>query len=725
MTTARTAAQQPLRLRNGCAFTRLRIGLGFAKCRGSFTVLDDSDAGELPRRRWVLCAALAAVLLAAVGAWGQSGDVASGAQASSQTASQTGSSAKRLKDLSLEELGKVEVVTYSKVPSQLLQTPAAVYVITSDDILRSGATTIADALRLAPGVEVGRMDSDSWAVGIRGLENNFSKSVLVLIDGRNVYTPLFAGVYWDVQDMPLEDIDRIEVIRGPGGTIWGPNAGNGVINIITKKASETQGVMANGLVGGQDQTIDDLQVGATTGRQLSFRVFGRGFERAHEYHTDGINEDAWHQERVGFRADYGNGRDNFQAEGDAYRGDSPRIVGTTPLYDETSGGDVNVRWERQLSDSAGFYVQAYFDRTLRTDSVFFGETRNMIDIDFIHHFNIPGHQQFSYGGGLRWSPYTTIAAIPGANLLAPQSGTDHVHTGFVQDEVRLGAQVSVTGGAKLQENNFNGFDVQPSVRLLWTAGEHQSVWGGITRAITTPSDLEEKFFLQGPEGPSTYIQVLGNKNFKSEDVIGYEAGYRLLASDRFYFDLSPFWNQYSKLQSFSAPAVSSSGGNTYITILYENQIAGHTTGFEFAPKVAIARWWQLNSSYSFVSSTFSANGPTSNISSTGSVPTYEGSTPRHIVSLQSKIDLPAGFQFDQMFRYASDLPAQKVKAYETMDLRAAKAFGHGFLFEAVGQNLFQPHHYEWGTGDPTQPLVGIYRAGYIQLSFNAHRQRSH
>ena len=226
-------------------------------------------------------------------------------------------------------------------------------------------------------------------------------------------------------------------------------------------------------------------------------------------------------------------------------------------------------------------------------------------------------------GGLRWSPYTTIAAIPGANLLAPQSGTDHVHTGFVQDEVRLGAQVSVTGGAKLQENNFNGFDVQPSVRLLWTAGEHQSVWGGITRAITTPSDLEEKFFLQGPEGPSTYIQVLGNKNFKSEDVIGYEAGYRLLASDRFYFDLSPFWNQYSKLQSFSAPAVSSSGGNTYITILYENQIAGHTTGFEFAPKVAIARWWQLNSSYSFVSSTFSANGPTSNISSTGSVPTYE------------------------------------------------------------------------------------------------------
>jgi iron complex outermembrane receptor protein len=721
MTTARAAAQRALRLPYGYDYAGPQARLRVPQDPGALAARHGSAANMPPRRSWILSAALAAVLLVAAAASGQSGDVASVSQSSSQASGPP----KRLKDLSLEELGKVQVVTYSKVPSHLLQTPAAVYIITSDDILRSGATTIADALRLAPGVEVGRMDSTTWAVGIRGLENNFSKSVLVLIDGRNVYTPLFAGVYWDVQDMPLEDIDRIEVIRGPGGTIWGPNAGNGVIDIITKKAGETQGVMAEGLVGGQDHTIDDLQIGATTRKLLSFRLFGRGFERAHEYHTDGIDEDAWHQERVGFRADYANGRDNFQAEGDAYRGNSPRIVGTTPLYDQTSGGDVNVRWERLLNDSAGFYVQVYFDRTLRTDPVFFGETRNTIDIDFVHHFNIQGHQQFSYGGGLRWSPYNTIAAVPGANLLVPQSGTDHVHTGFVQDEVRLGTKVSVTGGAKLQENNFSGFDAQPSVRLLWTPGEHETVWGGITRAVTTPSDLEEKFLLKGLAGPSTYIQVLGNKNFKSEDVIGYEAGYRLLASDRFYFDLSPFWNQYSKLQSFSAPALSSSGGNTYISILYENQIAGHTSGFEFAPKVAMTQWWQLNTSYSFVSSTFTANGPTSNISSTGSVPTYEGSTPRHLVSLQSKIDLPAGFQFDQMFRYASDLPAQKVKAYETMDLRAAKAFGHGFLFEAVGQNLFQPHHNEWGTGDPTQHVVGIYRAGYIQLSFNGHRQRSH
>ena len=210
--------------------------------------------------------------------------------------------------MSLEQLGQLEVTTFSKTPTPLHDTPAALYVITSEEILRSGVTTIPDALRLAPGVEVGRLSSTTWAVSIRGLQNNFSKSVLVLIDGRNVYTPLFAGVYWDVQDLPLEDIDRIEVIRGPAGTIWGPNSANGVINIITRKAADSKGVQASALVGNVDHTIDDLQIGAGSG-DTNFRIFGRGFERAHEYHTDGINDDTWHEERLGFRVDRNLDRD--------------------------------------------------------------------------------------------------------------------------------------------------------------------------------------------------------------------------------------------------------------------------------------------------------------------------------------------------------------------------------------------------------------------------------
>jgi iron complex outermembrane receptor protein len=638
-------------------------------------------------------------------------------------ASQSPVSPSSLKSLTLEQLSNIEVVTYSKTPSDLMKTPAAIYLITSEDIQRSGATSIADALRLAPGVEVARISSTTWAIGIRGLENNFSKSVLVLIDGRNVYTPLFAGVYWDVQDMPLDDIDRIEVIRGPGGTIWGPNAGNGVINIITKRAGDTQGLMGSALAGTQDHTIDNLQYGGAPGKRLSFRLYGRGFERAHEYHTDGINDDTWHQERGGFRADYDAGRDTYLAEGDAYRGNSPHIVGTAPLYDEVSGGDINLRWERRLNDASGFYVQTYFDRTLRTDPAFLSESRSTFDVEFVHHFRLPYHQNFSYGGGLRFSPYLTHAE-ESADTLAPGGGTDHVHTGFVQDELELGPKVTLTAGAKMQHNNFSGFDLQPSSRVLWLAGKHQSLWAGVTRAVTTPSDLEENFSVTAQEAPHTFLRLVGNKGFKSEDVIGYEGGYRVVHGDRFYLDLSSFWNEYSRLQSFSGLTPSMSAGETYLTIQYENQIAGHTTGFEFAPRISIARWWRVNSSYSFVSSKFTANGPTSDISSTGSVSTYEKSTPRHGVFVESKLDLPFRMQFDQFYRYASRLPAQKVAAYQTMDLRASRPLGRDFFLEAVGQNLFQPHHAEWGTGDPTQPVVGIERAAYLQLSFSRHAKLS-
>jgi iron complex outermembrane recepter protein len=625
---------------------------------------------------------------------------------------------KHLKELSLEELGNIEVTTFSKAPKELRSTPTALYVITSDDIVRSGVTTIADALRLAPGVEVGRLSSTTWAIGIRGLQNNFSKSVLVLIDGRNVYTPLFAGVYWDVQDMPLEDIDRIEVIRGPGGTIWGPNAANGVINIITKRASDTQGVMATALAGTEDHTIDDVVYGASA-HKVDFRLVGRGFERAHEYHTNGIDEDAWHQERFGFRADMAAGRDAYFAEGDVYRGDSPHIVSTSPFDDRTTGGDINLRWEHGGEHESGFSLQAYFDRTDRTAMGDISETRNTIDLDFNQHLASHAHQVFSYGAGLHWSPYQIVPPNPDETL-NPSSGLDHVHTGFLQDQIQMGEDVFLTVGAKLQHNNYSGFDIQPSARLLWTPSQRQSLWLGVSRAVTTPSDLEEDFKLEGAISATAFIVVAGDPRFKSEDLIGYEIGYRRLITSRLYVDIATFWNQYSRLQSFTAPVTSTSGGDTFITISYANQISGSTAGIEFAPQLVLARWWRVNTSYSYLNSNFQAAGATSDISSSGSVSTYDKSSPKHDVFVQSKVDLPLKFQFDQMYRYVSVLPAQKVPAYQTMDLRLGRVLGRNLALEAVGQNLFQNHHYEWGTGDPNQPPVGMYRAAYIQLSFKTN-----
>ena len=619
--------------------------------------------------------------------------------------------------MSLEQLGNIEVTTFSKAPTPLHDTPAALYVITHEEILRSGVTTIPDALRLAPGVEVGRLSSTTWAVSIRGLQNNFSKSVLVLIDGRNVYTPLFAGVYWDVQDLPLEDIDRIEVIRGPAGTIWGPNSANGVINIITREAGDSKGVQASALVGTMDHTIDDLQIGAGSG-DTNFRLFGRGFERAHEFHSDGIDDDTWHEERLGFRIDRNKDSADMMLEGDLYKGTSPHIVGTAVSNDQTSGGDVNFRYQTMHDNGTGLVVQAYFDRTLRTRG-FLGDTRDTIDLDFVDRFKAGGSNLISVGAGLRWIPFNVISTVAGEGLV-PSTGVDHIYTGFLQDEIRLGQTVNLTLGAKLQQNNYSGFDVLPSGRLLWSPNEKQSLWGGITRSVTTPSDIEENFLLQGIT-PTLVVQVLGNHQFKSEDVLGYELGYRGTVNTHLFVDVSGFWNQYSQLQSFGPEVISKSGSTTFITIQYTNQISGSASGFEIAPQLAIGSSWRLNLAYSFLNSDFLADGPTSSISATGSAATYERSSPKHQVVLQSMIDLPAKFQFDQTYRFISALPAQNVPAYQTADLHLSRPLGGNFLIEAVGQNLFQPRHYEWGTGDLNQPLVGIERAGYIRLSFHASK----
>jgi iron complex outermembrane receptor protein len=393
-------------------------------------------------------------------------------------------------------------------------------------------------------------------------------------------------------------------------------------------------------------------------------------------------------------------------------------VGTTVSNDQTSGGDINFRYQAVHANGTGPTVQAYFDRTLRTHA-FVGETRNTIDFDFVDRFKPGGSNLLSVGAGLHWSPYNVISTVAGEGLVTP-TGVDHIYTGFLQDEIRFGPAVNLTLGTKLQQNNYSGFDVLPSGRLLWSPNDRQSLWAGITRSVTTPSDIEEKFLLQGGS-PTLVIELRGNNQFKSEEVLGYELGYRRTVNAHLYFDMSGFWNQYSRLQSFGPEVISKSGSTTYVSIQYTNQISGSASGFEIAPQVAIGSAWRLNLAYSFLSSDFQAAGPTSNISSTGSVSTYDGSSPKHQVVLQSMIDLPWKFQFDQTYRFISALRAQKVAAYQTADLHLSRPLGGNFLIEGVGQNLFQPHHDEWGTGDTSQPLVGIYRAGYVRLSFHASK----
>jgi len=311
-----------------------------------------------------------------------------------QTADTEKTAPPNLKQLSLEQLGNLEVTTVSKEPEEIQRTPAAIYVLTHEDIRRSGATSIPEALRLVPGVEVAQIDSSTWAVGIRGFGSIFSKSVLVLIDGRNVYTPLFAGVNWKLQNVMLEDVDRIEVIRGPGGTIWGTNAVNGVINIITRNSKDTRGTLVSVGGGDVDQGTGEFRHGGSLGRNASYRVYGMAFGRGPEFHADRDNFDNWQLGQGGFRMDWDNqSNDSLTLQGDLYKGGvgarqnlsfySPPSSSIVDGTQDVSGGNILGRWRHKLDDGSNFQLQAYYDRTYRLGSQL-GETRNTFDIDFLH-----------------------------------------------------------------------------------------------------------------------------------------------------------------------------------------------------------------------------------------------------------------------------------------------------------------------------------------------------
>jgi len=634
-----------------------------------------------------------------------------------------------LKQLSLADLGNVVVTTTSKEPEEVWKTPAAVFVITQEDIRRSGATSIPEVLRLAPGVEVARVDSDHWSIGIRGFGAVLASKLLVLIDGRSVYTPLFAGVYWQVQDTPLEDVERIEVIRGPGGTIWGANAVDGVISIITKNAKDTHGSMVSVGGGNVDQGTGDFRYGGGNDQGFNYRVYGMGFTRGPQSHSDGVNFDDWRMGQFGFRSDWDKGpRDTLTFQGDIYR----EVAGETTQYAlysppsqvtvdgnaELSGGNLMGRWKRVLNEGSDFQIQAYFDRTNHFEPEF-GETRDTFDVDFLHHLTLPWRQNFLWGLGARVSPGNVVQMVPTTDFL-PHHLTDQVYSGFVQDEIPLfSRQLALTVGSKFEHNNYTGFEVQPSVRLLWNRTPRQSFWGSVSHSVRTPSRLDEdiqiNFFATTTPLP-IYLRASGNRQFQSEELLAYETGFRTLVTSHVYLDLALFYNDYNDLYSFEegAPFLEPTPlpVHAIIPLLTSNGIRGTTKGFEVAPDWKPSSRWELKTSYSYLEMQFE-NKPGSNDPS--SVPGYEGSSPRHQVGIQSFVNLPKKLEFDQTYRYVSALSAQGVSSYSTADARVAWRATKEVEFSVVGENLLQPQHAEFG-GEPGG-LVGIKRSVYAKITW--------
>jgi iron complex outermembrane receptor protein len=637
-----------------------------------------------------------------------------------------------LKQLTLEQLGNVEVTTASRTPEQVWKTSAAIFVITQDDIQRSGATTIPDALRLAPGVEVARIDSNKWSIGIRGFGSRLSRNVLVLIDGRTVYTTLLAGTYWEVQNVLMEDIERIEVIRGPGATIWGPNAVNGVINIITKSTTDTHGALVTARGGSVDQGFFNTRYGGGNGSTFDYRVYALGYDRGPEFHPDGDDYDRWRAAQGGFRMDLTRQqRDHFTVRGDIYdEGAGETVTATTyaPPYSQTlegterlSGGSILGRWQRTQAQGKDFQLQVYYDKANRREPNF-ADLRDTFDMDFLDRFRLPGRQQISWGAGARFSRGTNPIIVSGLYFL-PRTRTDQLFTGFVQDEIGLVKnRLSLSLGTKLLKTNYTGMQLQPSARLLWTPTANQTVWAAFTHAVRTPSAAERAFYLTGfiglaDGGVPFFARFNANPDFRSEELNGYEAGYRRLLGQKLYFDLAAFYNHYSDLFSediIGPPFVENTPPPTHILLPAEfgNGLLGTTRGFEITPEFTPFSFWKLSASYSFLQMEIKRSPNSLDVGTSAFI---EGSSPRHQVSVQSAFDLSKAFSLDLTYRYVSALAALSIPSYSTGDARFAWRLNKQVRLSVVGQNLFRPYHFEYAS-DPG-PNVGVKRSVYGEIAW--------
>lgn len=636
----------------------------------------------------------------------------------------------QLKTLSLEQLGDVEITTVSKQPEEVWQTPAAVFVVTQDDIRRSGATSIPELLRLVPGVEVARSQSGSWAVGIRGFNSGFSKDLLVLIDGRSVYTPLFEGVYWDVQDLVLSDIDHIEVIRGPGGTIWGPNAVNGVINIITKKAADTRGTFVHLEGGGAvNRFTGEVRLGFAPRRNLQFRLFAKGFNRGPEQNPGGDPYDKWHQDRGGFRLDWRpTAQDTVMASSMVYGGRTGDQNALGEFYppsqvvvdgqQRVSGGDLVMRWDHQLAHGSSFYVEGYFDRTNRATSQF-TESRNTFDLDFISHIaNLP-RQDLILGAGLRESP-SHLAQTQATVNFAPHKINNYVYSLFAQDSFHLVPdRLTLTLGSKFIDDMYSGWGVQPSAQLLWHPRSTTTLWASVARALRTPGRLDRDLTLIGnvTATPPIFVAVEGNPDFAPEVLIGWSAGWRQLVTRKLYIDVAAFHNQYDNIESYGGPApLFSFPTDPYpyvqIAIQYANGLRGVSDGLEIAPDWKPVSWFELKGSFSHVHVALHSK-PGFEQDSYAS--TIEGGSPHREASVQAIFTLPHSLEVVPDYRFVSALPAYNVPSYQTADARIGYHLQHGLELSATGRNLLQPVHQE--TAGNNSNVVGIKREVFGGLTW--------
>lgn len=620
----------------------------------------------------------------------------------------------RLRDLlsySIEELMNVEVTTAARKPVKLSDATSAVFVVSKEDLRRSGATTVPDALRMVPGLEVARISANQWAVSSRGFNGRFANKLLVLVDGRTVYTPSFSGVYWEVQDLLLEDIERIEVVRGPGAALWGANAVNGVINIITKPAAATAGGLLTAAAGSEERLMTGLRYGDRVGDTGQYRVYAKAFERDGSVDSFGQDfGDDGRQVRGGFRADWApNATDAMTVQGDSYSGIAGQMIKIptlSPPYrkiltDEArvSGGNLLGRWQRSFSPRSDLRLQAYYDWTDRREATH-AERMDTVDLEAAHRFDAGGRQEILWGLGYR----STIDDVRGTFSIAtdPETRRLGLASAFFQDEIRaVEDRLLFTVGAKVEHNDYTGTEVQPSVRMLWSPADEHRIWSAVSRAVRTPSRLEtdaqaNSFVYPDPaSGEATVIRISGTDDFLAEDLVAYEIGYRFLPAREFSLDLAAFFNSYDHLRSGEpgAPFPEASPPPPHQVQPYttDNLMNARTYGIEAAADVRLLPWWTVNLAYTFLEMDLHPDHGSQDLLSEHA----EDESPHHQASVRSLMNLRRNLELDLWLRYVDNLPYLLVRQYYTLDARLGWWPRPDLEIVLAGQNLLDERHAEF------------------------------
>lgn len=619
-----------------------------------------------------------------------------------------------LESMTIEELMNIQVYSVSRKLQRVQDSAAAVFVITGEDIRRSGATSIPEALRMAPGLDVARIDGNKWAVTSRGFNSQFANKLLVLIDGRSVYTPLFSGVFWDVQDTLLEDVDRIEVIRGPGAALWGANAVNGVINILTKTAKQSQGGLLTAGAGNVENGFGGGRVGGKRGDTLFYKAHAKYFNRDGGFDARGDKgSDQWNLLHGGFRLEWEpSERGQFNLQGDIYGGkvgqrltaadlSSPSLTRTFDERSDVSGGNVLGRWTRKRTDGSEFRLQAYYDRTGRLIE----EARlsqDIFDVDFQHRFRVGERQEILWGlGGRMWQDRAEGGTM---FVLDPVHGREHMFSGFVQDEIDLLPRLlRLTLGTKIEYNRHSDFEFQPNARLIWTPDPRHSLWGAVSRAVRTSSRADRDISLDiavlpagapGNPFPAPLLVTLkGNPEFDSEKLIAYETGYRVRPTDRISLDGTLFFNDYDKLRT-GIPGTPFLNPLPFPHFVLPQTLANEADGETFGGELAVD--WRptdtlrLQATYTYLRIQLH--------NKTGNDPAAERDekrSPQQQASFRSSVDLRKDLELDLAVRYVDPLPDLHVPAYVALDARLGWKPLPGLEIAIAAQNLFDRRHPEF------------------------------